>query len=77
MKILQRIDKIPGGIVLVPMAITAVIHSFAPEALNIGGITTALFSASSTTCFIGLLLFLSGSQLKSKLFRRCSAAEES
>lgn len=66
MKILQRIDKIPGGIVLVPMAITAVIHSFAPEALNIGGITTALFSASSTTCFIGLLLFLSGSQLKIK-----------
>lgn len=64
MKLLEKIEKIPGGIVLVPMTITAVIHTFLPELLAVGGITTALFSDYAVMTFIGILLFLAGSQLQ-------------
>ena len=31
--------KIPGGLLLVPMLISALIHTFAPGIFNIGGMT--------------------------------------
>ncbi len=64
MKLLRQIDRIPGGIILVPMLCTAVIHTVFPGALEVGGVTTKLFSTYGTQTFIGALLFLAGSQLR-------------
>lgn len=66
MKLLNRIDKLPGGIILVPMLCTALINTFFPEILQVGGITTKVFSTYGTQVFIGVLLFLAGSQFSVK-----------
>lgn len=63
MNILDPIKKIPGGLMLVPMLTTALINTFIPGVLKIGNPTTALFTFSGTMTFIGMLLFVSGSQL--------------
>lgn len=63
MKILKTIDQLPGGIILVPMLCSALVNTLAPELLQVGGVTTKLFSTYGTQVFIGALLFLSGSQL--------------
>lgn len=59
-------DKIPGGIILVPMLCTALVNTLFPAALQVGGVTTKLFSTYGTQVFIGALLFLSGSQFDVK-----------
>ena len=66
MNILKKIDKIPGGIILVPMLCTAIINTLCPEALQIGVITPPLLSPSGPPVFIGVLLFLAGSQFQVK-----------
>ncbi len=65
MNILNNMKKIPGGIMLVPMFIVAIINTFAPNALNIGSATTALFKTGTMT-IIGIILFTAGTQLKLK-----------
>ena len=62
-KILDRMEKFPGGMVVIPMFITALVNTCFPQALEAGGVTTALFKDGTLT-LIGLLLFFSGSQLK-------------
>lgn len=71
MKLLKTIDRLPGGIILIPMLCTAVINTLLPAALQVGGVTTKLFSTYGTQVFIGALLFLAGSQLS---FRDVPAA---
>lgn len=63
MKLLAAMNRVPAGTLNIPMAITAVVHTLFPQALEIGGSTTALFSAGTST-LIGLMLFLTGSQFK-------------
>lgn len=63
MKLLAFMQRVPAGTLNVPMAITAIIHTVFPQALDIGGATTALFSTGTTT-LIGLMLFLTGAQFK-------------
>lgn len=64
MKLLEKIDRIPGGAVLVPMFCTAMINSLFPGALQVGGVTTKLFSTYGTQVFIGVMLFLAGAQFR-------------
>lgn len=66
MNILGNVKKIPGGLMLIPMLITAIINTLAPEALKIGSATTALFSSAGTMTIIGIILFVAGTQLKLK-----------
>ena len=63
MKILKTVEKFPGGLMVGPLLIAAVIHTWAPGIVEIGGPTTALFSSAGTMCLAGLLLFIRGSQL--------------
>ncbi len=63
MKIVDSMKKVPGGIMLIPMLITAVINTFLPDALNIGSASTGLFK-TGTMCLIGMILFTAGTQLK-------------
>ena len=64
MDILGKVNKVPGGIMVVPMIITAVINTFIPAALKIGGPTSGAFSGAGAMATIGMLLFTAGSQTK-------------
>lgn len=66
MDIMKYINKVPGGLMLVPMLVTAIINTFFPELLRIGDPTTATFTAKGTMGVIGMILFISGSQFKVK-----------
>jgi len=46
MKIKATIEKIPGGMMIVPLFIGVMINTFFPALLNIGGMTTALAKGS-------------------------------
>ncbi len=62
MKILKTVERFPGGLVVIPLLVSAAINTFFPGALRIGGVTTALF-VDGTYAIIGLLLFFSGCQI--------------
>lgn len=49
MKILERIEKVPGGLMVVPLLIGAFINTFTPGLINIGGFTQALGNAGFAT----------------------------
>lgn len=42
MKIKATLDRIPGGMMVVPLLLAAVINTVAPDLLRIGGFTQAL-----------------------------------
>ncbi|WPC40405.1 2-keto-3-deoxygluconate permease [Clostridium sp. JS66] len=42
MKILQNVRKVPGGMIVVPLIIGAIINTFIPQVIGIGGFTEAL-----------------------------------
>lgn len=63
--ILKTIKRVPGGLMLVPLILGAIINSFAPSIINIGGFTTALFK-DGTGPLIALFLLIMGSQIKIK-----------
>ena len=41
--ILNKMKKIPGGLVIIPLVIAVIIATFFPSAFQIGGYVTALF----------------------------------
>lgn len=59
------IEKVPGGMMVIPLILGAVFNSFFPESLNIGGFTTALFKDGATT-LIGAFLFCMGAGIRLK-----------
>jgi 2-keto-3-deoxygluconate permease len=59
MNIKSNIEKIPGGLMVVPLITAALINTFFPQALAIGGFTTALFKNGATT-LIGMFLVCMG-----------------
>lgn len=65
MKILKTVQKVPGGLIVVPLFLATIINSFFPQVLKIGGITTATFS-TGTLAFIGCILFCVGSQINTR-----------
>ena len=65
MKIKRMIEKVPGGMMVIPLILGAVFNSFFPESLNIGGFTTALFKDGATT-LIGAFLFCMGAGIRLK-----------
>jgi 2-keto-3-deoxygluconate permease len=55
-------DRVPGGLMLVPLVLGSIIATAAPGALEIGSFTTALF-AESALPLIALLIFATGTQV--------------
>lgn len=62
MRIKAGMDKIPGGIMVIPMFIAAVINTFSPGLLRIGGFTEALF-VKGVIPFMAFVLLSTGAQI--------------
>lgn len=62
MNVMKSMKKLPGGVLLVPAIIGLIINSTAPNLLQIGGFTTALFKGA-TTPFLALFMLCAGAQI--------------
>ncbi|MBL4933157.1 2-keto-3-deoxygluconate permease [Clostridium sp. YIM B02565] len=67
MPIKKTLDKIPGGMMVVPLFLGVLVNTFFPQFLKIGGFTTALFSSSASSPILACFMFLIGSQIHFKL----------
>ncbi|MDR7869815.1 MAG: 2-keto-3-deoxygluconate permease [Tissierellaceae bacterium] len=65
MKILKGVQKVPGGLMVIPLLMGALINTFVPGILEIGGFTTALFK-NSATALIALFVLCNGAQINVK-----------
>lgn len=68
MKILKSMQKVPGGMLVIPLVLAMLINSFFPHALSIGSFTTALFK-NATQPLLALDMFCAGSQINMKTAR--------
>lgn len=62
MKILKTVQKVPGGLMVIPLFLGAIINMLFPQILDIGGMTTATFKTGAGS-FIGASLLCVGSQI--------------
>lgn len=65
MKILKIVKKVPGGMMIIPLLLGALINTLAPQALEIGGFTTAMFKTGANA-ILGAFLFCNGAQINVK-----------
>lgn len=65
MKILSSVQRIPGGIMIIPLFVGTFVNTFAPGILNIGGFTQALGAAGFPT-IMGAYLFCVGTKMTLK-----------
>jgi 2-keto-3-deoxygluconate permease len=66
MRIKDTIDRIPGGLMIIPLLLGAIINTLFPQALLIGGFTTAMFKQGALPV-LGVFLFCVGSQMSFKV----------
>lgn len=64
MEILEKVKRIPGGLMVVPMLVTAAIHTFWPSLLTVGSPVDAIFTSKGMDTLIGLCLFAIGTTLR-------------
>lgn len=62
MQIKRSLERIPGGMMIVPLLLGALINTFAPHLLRIGNFTEALF-VDSASALIALFLLCAGAQI--------------
>ena len=62
MQILKTINKVPGGLMVVPLFIGMIINTFFPNLLKIGGFTQALSDVGYPT-ILGMYLFTVGTKM--------------
>lgn len=60
---LKFMKKIPGGLLLIPMLISALFATFLPNIFKIGGMTEAFFTTKGINYIVGLICFCSSAAL--------------
>ena len=65
MKIMQAVNKVPGGMMVVPLFLGMILNTLAPNLLKIGGFTEALTNKGFPT-FLGMYLFVVGTKMTMK-----------
>lgn len=63
--LLERMKKIPGGLVIIPLVLAVLIATFFPQAYQIGGYVTALFH-DGNSAMMGFFLIVCGSAINIK-----------
>jgi 2-keto-3-deoxygluconate permease len=63
----KTLDKIPGGMMVVPLFLGVLVNTFFPQFLKVGGFTTALFDSKASTTILACFMFLIGSQINLKM----------
>lgn len=63
--ILKYVKKIPGGMMVVPLLLGALVNTFFPQFFKLGGFTQALFQTGGTA-LLAAFLFCSGAQINFK-----------
>ena len=64
-KIYRALNRFPGGLMVIPLLLGAFVNTFFPQALEIGGFTTALFKQGALP-LIGAFLFCMGAGIDFK-----------
>ena len=67
MKIKRAMERIPGGMMVIPLLLGAFINTFFPDLLRIGNFTQQLFVDGSGT-LIALFLLCTGAQINLRSF---------
>ncbi|HEY4044408.1 MAG TPA: 2-keto-3-deoxygluconate permease, partial [Rhodopila sp.] len=62
MRIYKAINKVPGGLMVVPLFLGMLVNTFLPNLLKIGGFTEAL-SAKGYPTILGMYLFVVGTKM--------------
>lgn len=62
MRIVERVQRVPGGMMLVPLLLGSIVKTFFPGFLDLGSFTTALFKNGATP-LIALLIVATGAQV--------------
>ena len=65
MEILKTVKRIPGGLMVIPLLLGALINTIFPQALGIGGFTTNLFKTGAMP-ILAAFLFCNGAQINVK-----------
>ena len=60
--ILEKMNKVPGGLIIIPLVAAILLNTFVPQALTIGGPTTALFKVGSSA-MMGIFLLICGTSI--------------
>lgn len=60
--ILEKMNKVPGGLIIIPLIAAILINTFSPSFLQIGGPTSALFKSGSSA-MMGIFLLICGSSI--------------
>ena len=63
---LKLMRRVPGGTLLIPMFLSALLNTAFPEGLYVGSISQAFFSAQGTNYIVGFLCFVSAMGLDVK-----------
>lgn len=67
---LKFMKKIPGGLLLIPMLISALFYTFAPDLLDVGAVSGAFFTKKGINYMLGLICFLSATSLDLRCFKK-------
>lgn len=62
----DKITKVPAGLFLVPLFLSALFYTIWPDLVRIGGLTEATFSGDSMNFILGVLCFFSGTTIDLK-----------
>lgn len=63
--LLNKMKKLPGGLVIIPLLIAVILATFVPQVFQIGGYVTALFY-DGNAAMMGLFLIVCGSAINIK-----------